>query len=67
MGNENKSEFAQNWEELKAINDWFRQQDFDLEEGLEKLKLGENLIKKCQKRLEEIDNQFTEVEKSLGR
>ncbi len=67
MGNENKSEFAQNWEELKAINDWFRQQDFDLEEGLEKLKLGEKLIKKCQKRLEEIDNQFTEVEKSLGR
>jgi exodeoxyribonuclease VII small subunit len=67
MGNENKSEFAQNWEELKAINDWFRQQDFDLEEGLEKLKLGEELVKKCQKRLKEIDNQFTEVEKSLGR
>lgn len=67
MGNENKSEFAQNWEELKAVNDWFRQQDFDLEEGLEKLKLGEELVKKCQKRLEEIDNQFTEVEKSLGR
>jgi len=67
MGDENKSEFAKNWEELKAINDWFRQQDFDLEEGLEKLKLGEELVKKCQKRLEKIDNQFTEVEKSLGR
>jgi len=34
---------------------------------LEKLKLGEKLAKKCQKRLEEIENQFVEVKEGLGR
>lgn len=65
MGNENKSGFAKNYEELLEINSWFRRDDIDIEEGLAKLKRGTILIEKCQKRLGEIENDFVEITKDL--
>ncbi len=62
---ENKSEFAKNYEELIEINSWFRRDDIDIEEGLAKLKRGTGLIKKCQERLGEIENEFVEITKDL--
>lgn len=65
MENENKSEFANNFEELASINSWFRRDDIDIEKGLVKLKRGTKLIEKCQRRLKEIENEFIEVTKDL--
>lgn len=65
MENENKSEFAKNYEELIEINSWFRRDDIDIEEGLVKFKRGMKLHEKCQKRLNEIENEFIEITKDL--
>lgn len=60
-----KVDFKKAIEELEEINDWFSQEDIDLDEGLKKLKKGKDLIISCQKRLDEAETEFIDVKNEL--
>ncbi|MFH1175650.1 MAG: exodeoxyribonuclease VII small subunit [bacterium] len=48
--------------ELEEIVSWFdTQSDIDLEEGLKKVKAGNELVKISQEKLKEAENEFKEI------
>ncbi len=51
---------------LEEIAAWFeREEDFDVEEGLKKVKEGAELVKKLKARIKEVENEFRELEADL--
>ena len=53
-------------EELEAIARWFEQEeDFDVEEGLKRVKEGAVLVKKLKTRIKAVENEFKELESDL--
>ena len=58
-----KFDFTESVKKLEEINTWFQNEDIDLDEGLHKLKEGNDLIKKCRTRLKEVENEFIKIEK----
>jgi exonuclease VII small subunit len=62
-----KSNLTKNLKEIEEIVAWFEKQDeVDVEQGIEKVKIGAKLIKESKKRLQEIENEFEEVKKDLA-
>jgi exodeoxyribonuclease VII small subunit len=53
--------FAEAMTELESLNQWFQQDDLDLELGLEKLQRSRELISYCQKRLAAVETEFLEL------
>lgn len=51
--------------ELERINQWFQEEDLDLEQALEKLRQGKELILQCQTRLQEVETEFIEIKASF--
>ena len=67
MANDPKQfDFANSIHQLEEINAWFQNEDLDIDEGLQKLKLGKELIKKCRARLQEVENEFIEIKKDFA-
>lgn len=64
MKNE-KFNFTKAYQEIEKINEWFRSEEIDLDEALEKYKKGMELIKKCKEKLKEIENKFEEIKKEV--
>ncbi|MCD6232969.1 exodeoxyribonuclease VII small subunit [bacterium] len=62
----NKISFEKAFEELEQINEWFQQEDINLDEGLKKFKRGMELVKLCRERLKEIDNKFHDIKKEFS-
>jgi exodeoxyribonuclease VII small subunit len=56
-----KLDFTKSINRLEEINTWFQNEDFNLDEGLQKLKEGKDLIKKCRTRLQEVENEFVKI------
>lgn len=55
-----------NLDALKNIVAWFdNQTEVDVEQGLEKVKLGAELVKKTKARLSEIENEFEEIQREI--
>jgi exonuclease VII small subunit len=58
-------------EQLKELEDiaaWFeKESDFDVEEGLKKVKEGAVLVKKLKDRIKEVENEFQELEADLSK
>lgn len=54
-------DFAKAMKELEEINQWFQEEDIDLDIGLEKLKRGKELIAGCRERLKDVENQFIQI------
>lgn len=53
---------------LAEIVDWFeKQEEVDVEVGLEKVREGASLIKSSRERLKEIENEFEEIKKSIDK
>ena len=53
--------------ELEKINAWFdQQQEIDVEQGLEKIRMGLKLVKASRSRLKEIENEFEEIKKEIA-
>ncbi|MBI3633772.1 MAG: exodeoxyribonuclease VII small subunit [Candidatus Vogelbacteria bacterium] len=51
---------------LESIADWFEKEDeVDVEKGMEKVKEGVELIKLLRRRLEEVQNEFNEIKTTL--
>lgn len=62
-----KNTLKDSFKKLKEIVDWFdRQEEVDVETGLEKVKEGVNLIKESRKQLKELENEFEKVKEELG-
>ena len=59
-------DFAASIAKLEEINAWFQNEDLDLDEGLQKLKLGKDLIKQCRARLREVENEFIDIKKEFA-
>lgn len=49
--------------EIVKINEWFQQENIDLDEALESYEKGMELIKKCKERLRESENRFEEIKR----
>ncbi len=61
MANTPQFNFSDSMKEIDQINEWFQQDDLDLEAALTKLKRGKELIKQCKTRLDDIENEFKEL------
>ena len=60
-----KFDFTASIKQLEEINSWFQNEDFNLDEGLQKLKLGKDLIKKCRGRLQQVENEFVKIKQEF--
>ena len=61
-----KFDFTESIKKLEEINNWFQNADFNLDEGLQKLRLGKDLIKKCRGRLQQVENEFVKVKQEFA-
>ena len=63
-----KNKLKNSLKKLEEIIEWFdKQEEVDVEAGLERVKGGVALIKESKERLKELENEFEEVKKELGR
>ena len=58
-------DFKKSIEELEQINRWFQDEEVDLDEGLQKLRRGKDLIKKCRDRLKNVENEFIKIKEEF--
>ena len=65
MDKEDKNfKFSKAFQEIEEISQWFQSDNIDIDKGLEKYKRGLELIKKCQKKLKDVENKFIELKKN---
>lgn len=65
MGKEGKK-VKESLDKLESIVEWFdKQEDIDLEEGLEKVKAGAEIVKDLKYKLKGIENKFKEIKGDL--
>ncbi|MBU1177428.1 MAG: hypothetical protein ABIG88_02415 [Patescibacteria group bacterium] len=61
-----KNKLKDSLKKIEEIINWFDKQDeIDVEAGLEKAKEGVSLIKSSKKRLKELENEFEKVKTGL--
>lgn len=61
-----KSKITEDLAKLKKIVEWFEaREEVDVEEGLEKVKEGSEIVKRLKTRMGEIENEFEMVKKDL--
>ncbi|MCL4392201.1 exodeoxyribonuclease VII small subunit [Patescibacteria group bacterium] len=61
-----KSKITEDLAKLKKIVEWFEaREEVDVEEGLEKVKEGSEIVKRLKARMGEIENEFEMVKKDL--
>jgi len=63
---EEKFNFTKAYQEVEEINNWFQEEDIDLDEALQKFQRGMDLIKKCKERLKNAENKFEEIKKKYS-
>jgi molecular chaperone GrpE (heat shock protein) len=57
---------SENLKKLAKISEWFeKQEEVDVEEGLEKIKEAAKIIKETKKSFEEVENEFEEIKKDI--
>ena len=66
MKKEEGGNISKSLKNLEEIVNWFeKQEDVDIEKGLEKVKQGAVIIKTLKKRLTTVQNEFNEVKEGL--
>lgn len=58
-----KFNFNTAYQKVEEINEWFQEENIDLNEALEKYQKGMELINKCKEELKGAENQFEEIKK----
>jgi exodeoxyribonuclease VII small subunit len=62
-----KQSFAQSFEELEKITQWFESEEaLDLEKGLKHFERGLELAGELKKTLSDVENKVTEIKKKFG-
>ena len=68
MAKDSVKNLNHNLKKLAQITEWFEgQEEFDVEEGLKKVKEAASLIKASRQRLKKIENEFEEIKKESGK
>lgn len=63
---ENTKNLSQSLKELDKIINWFdEQEEVDVENGLQKVKQGFQLIAEVKQKLKEAENEFEEIKKEV--
>lgn len=63
---DHKEGLKEHLEKIKAISDWFEdQEEIDLEEALTKIREAGELIKLSKERLVEVENEFKEIKTAI--
>lgn len=63
----NQKSLSENLKELAEISAWFSgQEELDVETGLEKVKTAAALIKSSKDKLDNLENEFKEIEKDFS-
>lgn len=63
---QDKNKLKNSLKKLEEIVEWFdKQEEVDVEAGLEQVKEGVALIKASRERLKKLENEFEEVKKGL--
>lgn len=57
--------FSKAISELEEINEWFENENTDLDKGLEKFKRALELIQKCKKTLNDTKNKIVSIKKEF--
>jgi len=65
MTKDKKFSMNKTMKKLEEINEWFQNEDIDLDEGLEKLQEAQELTKQVKKRLLEVENKFIDLKKDF--
>ena len=65
MTDNSKFNFSKAIKDIEEINNWFQNEEIDVDEGLEKFRSGLELIKKCKSRLKQVENEFVEIKKEF--
>ncbi len=66
--NMEKTNLSESLKKLEKIAEWFEaQEEIDVEQGLEKVKEGAQLIKISKERLKKVENEFEEVKRELDK
>lgn len=61
-----KNKLKNSLKKLEEIIEWFdKQEEVDVEAGLERVKGGVALIKESRERLKELENEFEEIKEEL--
>ncbi len=60
---EKKFNFTDAYKKIEEINNWFQEENLDLDEALKKYKEGMDLIEKCKQQLKEAENKFEDIKK----
>ena len=67
MATEKPINLKDSLKKLTDIVSWFeKQEEVDVEAGLEKVKEGAELVKVCKKRLSEIENEFEQIQRDVN-
>lgn len=61
-----KFNFAESVKKIEEINEWFQKDDIDLDLGLQKLREGNELIKRCKERLTAAENEFVKIKEEFS-
>ena len=65
MKKDKKFSMNQAMKKLEEINEWFQDEDIDLDEGLQKLQEAQELTKQVKKRPSEVENKFIDLKKDF--
>jgi len=67
MTTEDKFNFTKAYEEVEEINEWFQNEETDLDEALKKYERGMELVQRCKDRLKKAENRFEEIKKRYSK
>ena len=56
-----KFNFTEAYKDIEEINNWFQQEEVDLDKALKKYEEGMELFEKCRRRLKEAENRFESI------
>lgn len=65
MASKKQLKFAEAFEELEKLTEWFETEDADLDEGLKKFERGLELAQICKTQLAEVENKVTTLKKKF--
>ena len=66
MTKDTKQTLGESMKKLEEIANWFEsQKEINIENGIEKAKEGASLLKSTRKQLDEVENEFREIKKTL--
>ncbi len=65
MATKKKLSFAEAFQELEKLTEWFENEEVDLDKGIENFERGLELSKICKEKLQEVENKVTTLKQKF--